>query len=176
MAQSHAVMSSVQGTYTAVSCIPCGHGWFSSHDTNYRCQKCTSCGNKDVLVNSSIYGDAVCSKSYKSKAHYFNESDGQCYPYTECCRKDKANIEPVPLKRKEKDCGAPAGKSVMVFKSCDVTIKTNSVFIPNTIEMAQMKKKEKGQFVTNVQISSMMSQKDIREPLISLVPYLGEQR
>ena len=82
---------------TAVSCIPCDPGWFSNHDTNYKCHKCTSCGNKDVLVNCSIYRDAVCSKSCKSKTHYFNESDGQCYSCTECCGKDKENIEPQCL-------------------------------------------------------------------------------
>ena len=78
---------------TTISCIPRDHGWFSNHDTNYRCQKCTSCGNKGVLVNCSIYGDAVCSKSCKSNTHYFNESDGQCYACTECCGKDESNIE-----------------------------------------------------------------------------------
>ena len=70
---------SVHPKATDVSCIPCGHGWFSNHDTNFRCQKCTSCGNKDVRLNCSIYRDAVCSKSCKSKTHYFNETDGQCY-------------------------------------------------------------------------------------------------
>ena len=172
MEQSHPVGGSVQGSYTAVSCIPFGHG-------DYRCQKCrkcSSCGYKEVLVNCSINRDAVCSKSYKSKTHYFNESDGQCYSCTECCGMDEANIEPVPLKRKEKDSGAPAGKSVVVLKSSDVTIRNDSVFMPNTIEVAQLKKKEKGQFVTNVQISSKMSQQDIRELLISLFPYLGDQR
>ena len=48
--------------------------------------------------------------------------------------------------------------------------------MPNTIDMAQLKTKEKGQFVRNVHISSQMSQKDIRELLISLFPYLGDQR
>ena len=172
MAQSHAVTGSVQGTDTAVSCIPCGHGCYRCQ----RCEKCSSCGNKDVLVNCSINRVAVCSKSCKSKTHYFNESDGQSYPCTECCGKDKTNIEPVSLKRKEKDSIAPAGKSVVVLKSSDVTIRNNSVFMPNTIEVAQLKKKEKGQFVTNVQISSKMSQQDIRELLISLFPYLGDQR
>ena len=57
---------SVHPKATDVSCIPCGHGWFSNHDTNFRCQKCTSCGNKDVRVNCSIYRDAVYSKSCKS--------------------------------------------------------------------------------------------------------------
>ena len=84
--------------------------------------------------------------------------------------------EPVPLKRKKKDPWAPVGKSVVVLKSSNVTIRNDSVFMPNTIEMAQLKKKEKGQFLTNVQISSKMTQQDIKELLISLFPYLGDQR
>ena len=84
--------------------------------------------------------------------------------------------EPVPLKRKKKDSGAPVRKSVVVLKSSNVTIRNDSVFMPNTIEMAQLKKKEKAQFLTNVQISSEMTQQDIRELLISLFPYLGDQR
>ena len=84
--------------------------------------------------------------------------------------------EPVPLKRKKKDSGVPTGKSVVVLKSSNVTIRNNSVFMPNTSEMAQLKKEEKGQFVANVQIYSKMSQQDIRELLISLFPYLGDQR
>ena len=84
--------------------------------------------------------------------------------------------EPVPLKRKKKDSGAPAGKSVVVLKSCDVTIGDNYVLVPNTIEMARLKKKEKGQCLKNVQISSKMSQQDIKELLISLFPYLKDQR
>ena len=84
--------------------------------------------------------------------------------------------EPVPLKRKKKDSGAPVGKSVVVLKSSNVTIRDDFVFMPNTIEMAQLKKKEKGQFLTNVQISSEMTQQDIRELLISLFPYLRDQR
>ena len=34
---------SVHTKTTAISCIPCDHGWFSNHDTNQRCQKCISC-------------------------------------------------------------------------------------------------------------------------------------
>ena len=172
IAQSHAVTGSIQGTYTAVSCIPYGHGCYRCQ----RCEKCSSCGNKDVVVNCSINRVAVCLKSCKSKTHYFNESVIHCYPCTECCGKDKVNIEPVPLKRKEKDSGSPAGNSVVVFKSSDVTIRNNPVFMPNTIEMARLKKKEKGQFVTNLQISSKMSLQDVRELLISLFPDLGDQR
>ena len=84
--------------------------------------------------------------------------------------------EPVPLKRKRKYSEVPFRKYVVVLKSCNVTMRNNFVFMPNTIEMARLKKKEKGQFVTNVQISSKMSQEDIRELLISLFPYLGDQR
>ena len=84
---------SVHPKTTTISCIPCDHGWFSNHDISYRCQKCTTCGNKGVHVNCSIYKDAVCSKSCKSKTHYFNESDGQCYACTECRGKDESNIE-----------------------------------------------------------------------------------
>ena len=86
------------------------------------------------------------------------------------------DAEPVPLKRKKKDSRAPAEKSVVVLKSSNVTIRNDSVFMPNTIEMAQLKKKGKGQFLTNVQISSKMSKQDIKELLISLFPYLGDQR
>ena len=84
--------------------------------------------------------------------------------------------EPVPRKRKKKDPGAPTGKSIVVLKSSNVTIRNNSVLMPNTSEMARLKKEEKGQFVTNVQIYSEMSQQDIRELLISLFTYLGDQR
>ena len=90
--------------------------------------------------------------------------------------RQNVGAEPVPLKRTKKDSGAPAGKSVVVLKSTNVTIRNDSVFMPNTIEMAQLKKKEKGQFLTNVQISSKMTQQDIKELLISLFPYLGDQR
>ena len=86
------------------------------------------------------------------------------------------DTEPVPLKRKKKDSGAPAGKSVVVLKSRNVTVRNDTVFMPNTIEMAKLKKKERAQFLTNVQISSEMSQQDIKELLISLFPYLGDQR
>ena len=48
--------------------------------------------------------------------------------------------------------------------------------MPNTIEMAQLKKKEKGQFLTNVQISSKMTQQDISKLLIDSFPYLEDQR
>ena len=172
MAQSHVVTGSVQGTYTAVSCIPCGHGCYRCQ----RCEKCSSSGNKDVLVNCLINRVAVLSKSCKSKTHYFNESVIQCYPCTECCGKDKVNIEPVPLTRKEEDSGAPAGNIVVVFKGSDVTIRNNPVFMPNAIEMARLKKKEKGQFVTNMEMSSNMSLQDVRELLVSLFPNLGDQR
>ena len=84
--------------------------------------------------------------------------------------------EPVPLKRKKKDSGTPFTKTVVVLKSCNVFKRNNCVLMPNTLEMALLKRKEKGQCVTKVKISSQMSQEDIRELLISLFPYLGGQR
>lgn len=84
--------------------------------------------------------------------------------------------EPVPLKRKKKDSGASAEKNVVVLKRSDVTIKNGAVLMPNTIEIARLKKKENCQFARNVQISSKMPQQDIRELLISFFPYLGDQR
>ena len=86
------------------------------------------------------------------------------------------DAEPVPLKRKKRGSGAPAGKSVVVLKRSNVTIRNDSVFMPNTIEMAQLKKKENGQFLTNVQISSEMSEQDIEELLISSFSCLRDQR
>ena len=127
---------------TTISCIPCDHGWFSNHDTNYRCQKCTSCGNRGVLVNCSIYGDAVCSKSCKSKTHYFNESDGQCYACTECCGKDESNIERQCLSSGNLRVGSVIGQQgelhckVQSSQKCDelsknVTTYTNGSSVVN---------------------------------------------
>ena len=84
--------------------------------------------------------------------------------------------EPVPLKPKRKYSEVPFEKNVMVLKSSNVNIRNNFVFMPDAIEMAQLIKKEKAQFVPNVLISTKMSQKDITELLISLFPYLGDQR
>ena len=80
------------------------------------------------------------------------------------------------VKRMKKEPGAVTGKSVVVLKDSDVTRRNEIVFMPNTIEMAQLKKPEKGQFKTNVQISSKMTEMDIKEILVATFPFLGHQR
>ena len=73
--------------------------------------------------------------------------------------------------------GGPTGKNVMVLKSCDVTVKDNgTVSMPNTIELAQLKKEEKGQFKKEVQISSSMTDEDIKRIIVKEFPFLECQR
>ncbi|XP_073227617.1 uncharacterized protein [Porites lutea] len=84
--------------------------------------------------------------------------------------------ELVALKRAKKEPGALTGKSVVVLKPCDVVERDGTVFMPNTIEMAQLKKSEKGQFKTNVQISSKMSESDIKLILVETFPFLENKR
>ena len=81
-----------------------------------------------------------------------------------------------PVKQMEQEPGTKSGKSVVVLKSSDVTRRGGIVFMPNTIEMAQIKKPEKGQFQTNVQISLRMTEEDIKEMLVNIFPFLGHQR
>ena len=60
----------------------------------------------------------------------------------------------------------------MVLKPCDVVQRNGTVFMPNTIEMAQIKKKERGQFKTNVQLSSKMTETDVKRVLVDTFPFL----
>ena len=80
------------------------------------------------------------------------------------------------LRKTKKEPGALTGKSVIVLKPCDVTIKDGTVFIPTTIEMAQLKKSEKGQFRTNVQFSSKMTETDVKRILVETFPFLECQK
>ena len=86
------------------------------------------------------------------------------------------NKETNSAKRMKKEPGAVTGKSVVVLRHTDVTRNETYVFMPNTIEMAQIKKHDKGQFKTNVQISSMMTEKDIEKILVETFPILRHQR
>ena len=83
--------------------------------------------------------------------------------------------EAVPLKRQKEEPGAPTQKNVVVLKSSDVTAKDDVVFMPNTIEMAQLKKATNGQF-KSMQISSNMSEAEIEESLKRLFPSLKDKR
>ena len=83
--------------------------------------------------------------------------------------------ETAPLKRRKKEPGAPTKKSVVVLKGSDVTKRDGLVFMPNTIEMANLKKTEKGQF-KKMQMSSKMSETEIGQTLTALFPNLKNKR
>ena len=86
------------------------------------------------------------------------------------------SLDEAPAKRIRKEPGAPTLKNIVVLKSNDVARRGDNVFMPNTIEMAQLKKPGKGQFKTNVQISSVMEEKDIKRMLVEIFPFLEHQR
>ena len=83
--------------------------------------------------------------------------------------------ETVPLKRGKKEPGAPTKKNVVVLNRSDVATRDGLVFMPNTIEMAKLKKTEKGQF-KKMQMSSKMSETEIRQTLTALFPNLKNNR
>ncbi|XP_068727274.1 uncharacterized protein [Montipora capricornis] len=68
------------------------------------------------------------------------------------------------------------GKSVVVLKKGDVTIRKKIVYMPNTIEMAQLKKLGRGQFRTQVPIDSGMTVEHIETLLKKFFPCLEGQR
>lgn len=88
----------------------------------------------------------------------------------------RARASGVAPPKKKKKPGALTGKSVVVLKHCDVIVRDGTVFMPNTVGMAQLKKAEKGQFKTNVQISSKMTETDIKKILVETFPFLKYQR
>ena len=45
-------------------------------------------------------------------------------------------------------------RNVTVLLATDVTKRNDQLFMPNTIEMAKIKKKEKGQYVSGIKFSS----------------------
>ena len=90
------------------------------------------------------------------------------------CKEDGSGTTGTLIKKYE--LGAASSKSVVVLKRSDVTIRNGFVFMPNTIEMAQIKKQEKGQFKTNMAISSRMTDRDIKRVLVEAFPLLEGQR
>ena len=66
-------------------------------------------------------------------------------------------------------------RSVVVLKTSDITVRDNDVFMPNTIEMAQIKKPGKGQF-KKVQITKEMTEGNVTEKLLETFPYLRNHR
>ena len=75
-------------------------------------------------------------------------------------------------KGKEMGKSQPKGMSVVVLKSEDVAMKDTTVFFPNNIEMAKIKKSHTGQFKTGVQISSAMSAAEVEKELKNNFPIL----
>lgn len=82
---------------TVIECSPCPSGSFSNLETNHRCHTCTSCGNKQVLVTCTPGRDRRCSNSCLTRDLYFNATDQQCHPCSECCGTHSNNIEPQCL-------------------------------------------------------------------------------
>lgn len=78
---------------TKVQCIPCRADYFSNNHTNNRCRRCKSCGNNKEQSPCEGSRDRHCSHSCISSAFYFNATDQQCYPCTECCRASDEDIE-----------------------------------------------------------------------------------
>ena len=78
---------------TAIECSSCPNGSFSNLETSHRCHTCTSCGNKQVLETCTPGRDRQCSNSCISRNFYFNTTEEQCYPCTECCGTHSNNIE-----------------------------------------------------------------------------------
>ncbi len=92
--------------------------------------------------------------------------------------KDGSSGEEPSPKRYKGDPDAPKpGKSVVVLLDSDVTVGENGqVFMPNTIEMAKLKKKEKGQYVGKITFSSEMTKEDVLKQLHSNFPVLKDKR
>lgn len=88
----------------------------------------------------------------------------------------RARASGVAPPKKKKERGALTGRNVVVLKPCDVIVRNGTVFMPNAIGMAQLKKAEKAQFKTNVQISSKMTETDIKKILVETFPFLKYQR
>ena len=64
-------------------------------------------------------------------------------------------------------------KNVMVLFSCDVRKRDGKVYMPNTIEMARLKRPERGQFKTNIEFIKTMTEMDVKEKLRCHFSILG---
>lgn len=64
-------------------------------------------------------------------------------------------------------------KNVMVLFGCDVEKRDSKVYMPNTIEMALLKRPERGQFKKEIEFTKTMTEKDVKEKLHRHFPKLG---
>ena len=84
--------------------------------------------------------------------------------------------EPLLAKQMRRDPDAATGKSVVVLTRGDVGVRNGMVLMPNTIEMALLKKPDKGQFKTNIPFSSNMTETDVKCILMENFPILIDKR
>ena len=84
--------------------------------------------------------------------------------------------EPFLAKWRRRDPDAATRKNVVVLTRGDVGVRNGMVFMPNTIEMAILKKPDKGQFKTNINFSSNMTETDVKSILMANFPILRDRR
>ena len=70
----------------------------------------------------------------------------------------------------------PRGKNVVVLRRENIHMEGGTVIVPNTIEMAKIRKSHTGQFKTDVQISSAMTAADVEGKLKEVFPILKDER
>ena len=88
-------------------------------------------------------------------------------------KRGSVGVTAKPIKKKRRTIVL---KNVVVLKESDVTRRNGYVVMPNTIEMAQIKKPEKEQFKTEICISSNMSEGDVKQVLDEAFPFLEGHR
>lgn len=85
-----------------------------------------------------------------------------------------ASLDEEPNAKRHR--GDPYTKSVVVLFDGDVTVRENGeVYMPNTIEMAQLKKPGKGQFA-KISFTSEMTERDVHKTLRFNFPLLSYKR
>ena len=97
---------------------------------------------------------------------------------TEVCnqlslKRGSVGVTGQPIKKKLRTM---ALKNVVVLKESDVTRRNGYVAMPNTIEMARIKKPEKEQFKTQICLSSNMTEEDVKQVLQEAFPFLEGHR
>lgn len=107
--------------------------------------------------------------------------DFNCSPKMERCRSEEhvsSSDEPDPKRHKRDNLGSTTRKresnlkNVLVLTGHDVRKKDGKVYMPNTIEMAQLKKPERGRFKTKIKLLKTMTGKDVEAELRRQFPVL----
>lgn len=102
-------------------------------------------------------------------------------PKMERCRSEEdvsRSDEPDPKRQKRDNLGSTTRKresnlkNVLVLTSRDVRKKGGKVFMPNTIEMAQLKKPKRGRFKTKIKLPKTMTVKNVEAELRDQFPVL----